>query len=499
MTPYEALEQHFRGINDLAHVFAVLYWDEATMMPLGGGPARANAMAALAGILHERKSAPAVGELLEATRSSADELSVWQQANLHQMQRAWISSTALPHDLVTAMQLAATTCEQTWRACRPSEDWATVLPKLESLFQLQREAAERMGEQQGLSPYDALLDAYEEGLRADFIDDTFADLKAFLPGFLEQVLELQAKRPPLPLPGPFPLHQQECLGRKLVRTLGFDFEHGRMDVSHHPFCGGVPDDTRITTRYSDDDFLHALMGSLHETGHALYQQGLPAEWREQPVGDALGMAVHESQSLLMEMQVCRGRAFLNYAAGVVREAFGADAGDPVWSAENLHRHYTRVARGYIRVDADEVTYPLHIILRYEIEKQLFAGQLAPRDLPDAWNEGMQKLLGLSTAGNLKDGIMQDVHWFGGLFGYFPSYTLGAITAAQLFATARSEVDGLSDSIEQGDFAPLVGWLRSKVHGQGRLMNADALVRSVTGQPLGTEAFKSHLQARYLTG
>ncbi|UCC14945.1 MAG: carboxypeptidase M32 [Gammaproteobacteria bacterium] len=497
MTPYEALENSFRDISHLLHVSAVLYWDEATMMPLGGGSARANAMAALAGILHERITAPEIGDLLDQARSSADDLGVWERANLHQMERTWSQNTALPHELVKAIQLAATTCEQTWRACRPSEDWTTVLPKLESLFKLQREVAEYMGEQQGLAPYDALLDSYEEGLRANFVDETFADLKAFLPGFLEKVLERQAQKPPLPLPGPFPLNQQEQLGLKLVQTLGFDFEHGRLDVSHHPFCGGVPDDTRITTRYTEDDFLHALMGSLHETGHALYQQGLPAQWREQPVGEALGMAIHESQSLLMEMQVCRGRSFLNYAAGAVREAFGASADDPVWSGENLHRHYTRVERGYIRVDADEVTYPLHIILRYEIEKQLFSGQLELRDLPDAWDEGMKSLLGLSTAGNLKDGVMQDVHWFGGLFGYFPSYTLGAITAAQLFATARREIDGLSDSIERGDFTPLVGWLRSHVHGQGRLMNADVLVRNVTGEPLTTAAFKSHLQARYL--
>jgi carboxypeptidase Taq len=499
MEAYQALEQRFREIGHLEHVEAILFWDEAAMMPPGGGPARAGAMSALAGVIHERTAMPDIGDLLAQADASADGLDPWQQANLAQMKRTWRHATALPGDLVKASQLATMTCEQTWRRYRPLQDWEAVRPKLEEVLRLKQEAAQRLGEAEGLAPYDALLDIHEEGLRSDLVERHFADLGEFLPGFLEEVLERQGRRLLVPLDGPFPTERQRAVGVELIGALGFDFDHGRLDISHHPFCGGVPDDTRITTRYREDDFLPALMGMLHEAGHGLYQQGLPADWREQPVGDALGAAVHESQSLLMEMQVCRSRAFLDFATPRIREGFGADPDDPAWSRDNLLAHYTRVRRGYIRVDADEVTYPLHIILRFEIERALIAGDMAVGDIPEAWDERMQSLLGLSTAGNLKDGCMQDVHWFCGAFGYFPTYTLGALTAAQLFAAARKQVTGLDDAIRQGDFHPLLDWLRANVHGQGRLRPAGQMLTEVTGQPLSTEPFKRHLRSRYLSG
>ncbi len=497
MTPYLALESRFRDIGHLQHIESILLWDEAAMMPPGGGAARADAMSMLAGVVHERITSPDIGDLLEAADAAAENLDAWQRANLAQMRRAWRHATALPGDLVMATQLVAMTCEQTWRGCRPRQDWETVRPKLEELLRLKQEVGQRLGEAENLAPYDALLDTYEEGLRSDLVERHFSDLGEFLPGFLEQVLERQGRRPLLPLQGPFPVDRQRAVGIELITALGFDFDHGRLDVSHHPFCGGVPDDTRITTRYREDNFLPALMGMLHEAGHGLYQQGLPAGWREQPVGDALGAAVHESQSLLMEMQVCRSRAFLDFAADLVRRGFGANPDDPAWSRNNLLAHYTRVSRGYIRVDADEVTYPLHIILRFGMERALISGDMAVSDIPEAWNEQMQSLLGLSTEDNLKDGCMQDVHWFAGLFGYFPTYTLGALTAAQLFAAAREQVDGLDDAIRQGDFRPLLDWLRANVHEQGRLRNADQMLREVTGRSLSTEPFKRHLRARYL--
>ncbi len=497
MTAYESLEREYREINHLEHVEQIIAWDEATMMPLGGGPPRANAMAALAGVIHARHTASRIGELLEQAASEEAGLGPWQKANLHQMGRSYRHATALPADLVTATQLATARCEQTWRGCRPENDWSTVAPLLEEVLRLRREEAALVGETLSLDPYDAMLDHYEEGLRGTLVSEMFADLAAFLPGFLEEVLERQARQPAIDPSGPFPIHRQEALGRRLMQTLGFDFRHGRLDVSHHPFCGGVPDDTRITTRYSEDDFVSAMMAVLHETGHALYQQGLPAEWREQPVGDSRGAAVHESQSLIMEMQVCRSRAFIGHAATLIRETLDASDEDPAWSTENLYRLCRRVERGFIRVDADEVTYPLHVILRFRLEKALFAGELEVADLPEAWNEGMEALVGLSPGDNLADGCMQDVHWFAGLFGYFPTYTLGALIAAQLFSAARAEEPGIEAAIADGDFGPILGWLRNNVHGRGQLLDADSLVREATGAPLATEAFKEHLRARYL--
>ncbi len=253
---------------------------------------------------------------------------------------------------------------------------------------------------------------------------------------------------------------------------------------------------RITTRYDERDFGKALMGVLHETGHALYKRNLPARWRLQPVGAARGMAIHESQSLLLEMQVCRSLAFMNFAAPILREVFGGDG--PGWEPEALYRRQIRVRRSLIRVDADEVTYPAHVILRYRLEQAMLDGGLAARDLPGAWAEGLKALLGIAPD-NDRDGCLQDIHWFDGSWGYFPTYTLGAMIAAQLFAAARDGIPDLPGSISAGDFRPLFAWLRLRVHSQGSLMSTAELVESATGRPLGTASFERHLRNRYLDG
>jgi carboxypeptidase Taq len=280
----------------------------------------------------------------------------------------------------------------------------------------------------------------------------------------------------------------------LMERIGFDFAHGRLDESAHPFCGGTSDDVRLTTRYDEEDFAGALMGTLHETGHALYKRGLPAEWRRQPVGAARGMAVHESQSLLLEMQVCRSRAFASFAVPILGEIFGG-AG-PAWQPEALHRRQIAVRPGLIRVDADEVTYPAHVIMRYRLERAMIAGDLAPRDLPGVWAEELKRLIGIAPRSD-RDGCLQDIHWYDGAWGYFPTYTLGALIAAQLFAAARDALPGIKDMIARGEFEPLLDWLRGTIHSKGSLLSTAELVASATGAPLGTAALHRHLRARYL--
>ncbi len=316
-----------------------------------------------------------------------------------------------------------------------------------------------------------------------------------MPDLTEGALNRQAALPSAPPCGPFPIETQRRLAMRLMERIGFDFAHGRLDISAHPFCGGTPDDVRITTRYNEDDFARALMGVLHETGHALYQRGLPAEWRLQPVGRARGMAMHESQSLLLEMQVCRSRAFLTYAAPIIREAFGGDG--PEWEVDALYRRQIRVRRGFIRVDADEVTYPAHVILRYRLERAMLAGDLHPAELPGAWAAGMREMLGVAP-GDDREGCLQDIHWYDGNWGYFPTYTLGALIAAQLFEAARRDVPGLMQAIAEGEFAPLLGWARERVHSKGSLLSTAELVKTATGQPLGTASFQRHLRDRYLS-
>jgi carboxypeptidase Taq len=351
------------------------------------------------------------------------------------------------------------------------------------------------GDHLGTTPYEALLDQYEPGGSVATIDQLFAQIAAFLPDLLEAVLTRQAASPPQPAPtGPFPVDLQRRVGMRLMERIGFDFAHGRLDASAHPFCGGVPDDVRITTRYDENDFARALMAVLHENGHALYQRGLPQEWRLQPVGRARGMAMHESQSLLLEMQVCRSPAFMAFAAPILRETFAAEG--PGWEADALYRRQIRVERSLIRVDADEVTYPAHVILRYRLERAMIADELAPRDLPEAWAKGLRRLLGIIPADD-REGCLQDIHWYDGIWGYFPTYTLGALIAAQLFEAARAAIPDVLEAIAEGEFGSLLDWLRERVHSKGSLLSTSELVEAATGRPLGTASFERHLRNRYL--
>jgi carboxypeptidase Taq len=495
MTAYQELEARFGRLGAVEEAIAVLHWDAAAMMPPGGVAARAEQLAALRVVAHRLLAAPEVEELIAAVDGEAERLGEWQAANLREMKRRRRHAAAVPEDLVAALSHARSQSEAAWRIARPAGDFAAARPGLEHVLELTRETAAAKAAALGTSPYEALLDQYEPSGSTEVIDRLFAEVAAALPDLLAQALLRQAARPAPPAPhGPFPAALQRRAATLLMERIGFDFAHGRLDESAHPFCGGTPDDVRLTTRYDEADFAKALMGALHETGHALYKRGLPAEWRRQPVGMARGMAVHESQSLFLEMQVCRGAAFARFAAPLLREVFGG--GDEAWTAEAFHRRQILVRPGPIRVDADEVTYPAHIILRYRLERAMIAGDLAPRDLPGAFDDGLKALLGVAPAGD-RDGALQDIHWYDGAWGYFPTYTLGALIAAQLYAAAQAALPDLEAAIGRGEFAPLLAWLRREVHGRGSLLSTAALVERASGAPLGSAAFLGHLRRRYL--
>jgi carboxypeptidase Taq len=362
-----------------------------------------------------------------------------------------------------------------------------------------REAAAAVSSALNVSPYDALLDEYEPFYSSAQIDAHFAKLRAFLPGLIEQVIERQRSQPFLTPRGPFAKNAQEQLGRLLMSAVGFDTAHGRLDVSHHPFCGGVPSDVRVTTRYDEQDFTSGLMGVLHETGHAKYEQHLPRALRDQPVGQARGMSMHEGQSLLQEMQISRSREFLSFAAPHIAQAFpDAAASQPeAFGVNNLLRMFTRVARSKVRVNADEVTYPCHILIRYDLERRLIDGKLEVAEIPEAWDAGMRELLQISTGSDCRDGCMQDVHWAAGAFGYFPTYTLGAMTAAQLFAAAVRELPNLREQIGAGQFGALNDFLDRKVWSQASVYETDEVLRRATGEALDAKYFEAHLRKRYL--
>lgn len=495
MQVYHTLEERFARISSIEDSIGILQWDAETMMPQGAADSRSDQLATLKGIAHELLTARATSDLLDGANQDSDSLDDWQRANLREMRRIFLHAAAVPADLVEASSRAVSRAEMVWRDARQNGDFALLLPHLSQVLALQQQIGQAKGQALELSPYDALLDSYDPGLRQATIDPLFSELGAELPGLIEEAQERQKEIPAIqPLNGPFPVDDQRRIGEQLMKAVGFDFTRGRLDVSLHPFCGGSTGDVRITTRYSETNFMSALMGVLHETGHALYEQGRPEKWRRQPVGLARGMSMHESQSLLIEMQACRSWEFVSCLASIVQEAFQGEGA--AWNPENLHRILTKVEPGFIRVDADEITYPAHILVRYKLEKALIAGDLQIQDLPSAFNEAVKQHLGL-TVPNDSLGCLQDIHWPGGAWGYFPTYTLGAMTAAQLFRAACQADADILPGLSKGDFAPLRAWLRANVHAKGSLITTDQLLVAATGRPLSAEVFRTHLRERYL--
>ena len=489
---YDALTETYARLHRLSHLQALASWDQAAKMPPKGNAARAAAVAEMAALMHRMRTEPALAATLE--RAEQEALSEMQRANLREIRRDWQRANALPDALVQRRQLAGLRCEHAWRTQRPANDWQGFLGNFREVLSLAREEARLLSEHGGLSRYDALLDRFEPGMRSVTLDRVFGELHGWLPGLIAQARRRQAGEAVLQPVGPFPVDAQRRLCERVMHLLGFDFEAGRLDVSTHPFCGGVPEDVRMTTRFDEREFLGSLLGTVHESGHGRYEQNLPRDWLGQPLAEARSMAVHESQSLSFEMQLGRHPGFVAHLVPLLVEAFGAQ---PAFEAGNLQRLMTRVRPGLIRVDADELSYPAHVVLRYEIERPLIEGEIEAEDIPALWDAKMRDLLGLDTRGNYKDGPLQDVHWTDGSFGYFPCYTLGAMYAAQWFAAMRRAVPGLDARIAAGDFGPVFDWLREHIWSQASRWTTDELALRASGETLNPEHFRAHLQARYL--
>jgi carboxypeptidase Taq len=490
---FDKLDQRGRRLEALEHALAILSADEATHMAVGGGEKRAEALGVLAGMHHRQATDPEIGEWIAA--AEAETLNEEQQAAVRELRRHYTNLTCLPAEFVERQTATRMRSEQLWRALRPRNDWAGYLPALEGVIALVREEAAMRADILGLDPYDALQEQYDPGNRVADIAPVFESLKGFLGEFLPEALAVQeerlASRPLKPLSGNYPTESQRELGLAMMAAIGFDLTHGSLSVSHHPFCGGVPSDVRITTRYRTSDFLSALMGVLHETGHALYEQNLPAEWAHWPLGKARGMSMHESQSLFVEKQLGRNPAFWDWALPMIEQHLGER-----WSKADILPRVHFVERGLIRVDADEVTYPLHVILRFELERELIAGRLRPVDIPEAWDAKMRASLGLTTIDNPADGPMQDVHWPSGAFGYFPSYTLGAMMAAQQWAALSREHPSVEEDVAAGNFQTINDWRRDRIWSQASRGSTPEILERATGETLNATHFMEHLRRRY---
>ena len=489
---YDDLASHHTRLHHYQHLASIAWWDQAANMPPKGNEARAAALAELAALMHGLRTDKTLSERI--ARAEQESLSEHQRANLREIRRDWHNANALPTELVQRRQIATSRCEHAWRSLRPANDWTAFLVQWKPVLAIAREEAALLSRQSGLAKYDALMDRYEPGMTCATVDRVFGEVRQWLPGLIERVVARQSREPLIEARGPFALEAQRALCQQTVKRLGFDFEAGRLDASTHPFSGGVPEDVRMTTRYREDQFLPALMGTVHETGHGRYEQNRPRAWLGQPVSEARSMAIHESQSLSFEMQLGGHPGFAQVLSPMLAEAFGAQ---PAFEPGNLHRLLTRVHRGLIRVDADEVTYPAHVILRYEIERPLIEGEIQAEDVPALWDAKMAELLGQDTRGNFKDGPMQDVHWPESLFGYFPCYSLGAMYAAQWFVTMRRATPDLDARISSGDWTPVFDWLRDHIWSQASRWTTDELAIRASGEVLNPAHFKAHLEARYL--
>ena len=492
---YEELIRVSRETTLLGSCHQMLQWDAEICMPHGGVRHRGEQMALLAGIVHDRATDPRIGDLLGAIESSplVSDPESNEAVNVREIRRSFDRETRLPRRLVEELARVSAMSSQAWADARDRDDFPSFAPWMEQTFELAREKADAYGHTG--TRYDALLDEYEPGMTVDQLSPLFANLRAQLVPLVSSLREKSGMPSASKAVREFPLDRQRAFAEGVAVKVGFDIDGGRFDLGPHPFCAFIgPGDVRLALRYHTDNFASGFLAVLHETGHALYEQGLETAHYGTPMGEAVSLGVHESQSRLWENMVGRSRGFWLQFYPELQAMFPESLEDV--SLESFRREMNHVAPGLIRVEADEVTYNLHIIVRFELERALLAGNLRATDVPGAWAELYQQYLGV-TPDNDRNGCLQDIHWSEGLIGYFPTYTLGNMYAAQIFNAAEREVGPLEEAFAKGEFRALREWLGRKIHRHGKRYRAVDLVERATGMPPDPSALARSLSHRYL--
>jgi carboxypeptidase Taq len=491
---YQRLLDQIREIYLLNSTMSLLDWDEKTYMPRGGVEHRGSQLAYLAGLRHEKFTSPQIGDLLKQLEGSSQlgDADSFEAANVREIKHAYDKLVKVPKSLVEELTRVTTIAHGVWAEARQKSEFPMFLPHLEKVIELKHREAEAVGYKK--YPYDALLDDFETGSTTEKVAKVFEDFRQELVDLVKKIAGSKRRPDPSILTRDFPVDRQERFGKEAALAIGYDFEKGRLDLTVHPFCTGIgPGDVRITTRYNPKHFGQAFFGILHEGGHGIYEQGLdPQRWGT-PGGDSVSLGIHESQSRMWENLVGRSRAFWKYffpkAQALYPEALGKVKFDDFFFAIN------EVVPSFIRVEADEVTYNLHILVRFEIEQAFFSGDLKAKDIPGAWNEKFKNYFGIVPSDDAQ-GCLQDVHWSMGYIGYFPTYSLGNLYASQFYNQAKKEIGDLEDRFARGDFAPLKRWLNEKIHKSGQRYRAEKLVEVVTGKPLSHRPLMDYLKTKY---
>ncbi|MBN56060.1 MAG: carboxypeptidase [Euryarchaeota archaeon] len=491
MEAYEELLARLKDIDLISQIGGLISWDQEVLMPPKAAVLRAEQLAWISKTGHEKLTDQRIGVLISQLESE-NGLDDVEMANVRLARESYDRATKLPTEFVEEMAKHRSRAQISWTEARASDDFSIFRDDLAKAVELARAKADYLG--YDALRYDALLDLYETGLTVERVDPLFAGLRENVAPLIRAVMD-RGRRPDISWieNNSWPQEAQEKLSHSVAEAIGFDFGAGRRDASTHPFCGGPnPDDVRWTTRYNESDPFGSLYGSMHETGHGTYEQGRRRDLDFQPAGQANGLGVHESQSRLWENQVGRSREFCEWALPLWKECFPENMEgvgvEELWQAVNL------VEPSLIRVEADEATYNLHIMIRYEIEKMLIGGDIEVDDLPDAWDEMYEEFLGI-RAPNRALGVLQDIHWSMGAFGYFPTYTLGNLYAAQLLEAARDDLPDHDSQIKRGDFQPLLDWMRSKVHNRGSILMPAELIEEATGDSPSPDAFVRYLGSK----
>ena len=494
--PYSRAAAKFALACKLESIEALIDWDAQTNMPKGGSWARGEQRGALAEIRSGLTGTSEIGALLDEAQGYAGMLDESDRANLAEMRRLWVHRAAVPTALVVERARVSQALQATWLTAKATSDWALFAPGFKQMMAIHKQVAAAKAAALNLSPYDAMMDEQDPGLTCATIDPIFNDLAASLPGILVEARERQARWPAvIEFDGDFSIPKQKALSERLAIITGHSPETSRIDEAPHPFSmPHSPGDVRFTTRYSEDKFRYSIMATLHEAGHSMYELNLPRGLAFSPVGFARGASAHESQSLMLEMMAGRSKEFLRFLSPLLQQAFGGDAA--CWAPVNVLNFVRRVDDDFIRVNADEIAYPLHVILRYRLEKALLSGDLNVDDVPGAWNELFGKLFGRVPPNHAK-GCLQDIHWAAALFGYFPNYALGESLAAQLFERACADDAEILPALGRGDFKPYFAWVKPRIHEQASLKSFDEIVVGATGEKLSAAALKRHVRRRYL--